>query len=117
MTFTAFNDYQPASLQIRSGMPGEVCEVQCDFMEMRGTRLSIECAVPVSCSSAVTVKYEDALYLGEVIKSTGINGKWMLDINVEQILSGLTSLLALRDQLLSEKTISPFAAVPAGSRN
>lgn len=117
MTYTAFDDFNAATLQIPSGVAGQVREVECSFQEMRGTRLSIECSQPVSISTAVSVKYEDALYLGEVMTSTGVNGKWILEVNVEQILSGLTSLLALREQLMSEKTVSPFAGVPAASRN
>ena len=117
MTYTAFDDLNDATLQIPSGVPGKNLEVDCLFQEMRGTRLSIECSVPVSTSTAVSVKHEDALYLGEVIKAAGVNGKWLLEINVEHILSGLSSLLALREQLMSEKTVSPFAAIPAGTRN
>lgn len=117
MTYTAFEDFNDASLRIPSGALGEIREVECSFQEMRGTRLTVECAYPVDLSTAVSVKYEDALYLGEVMKATGVSGRWLVEINVEQILSGLNSLLALRKQLMSEQTVSSFAAVPAGSLN
>ena len=63
------------------------------------------------------MKFEDALYLGEVIASNAVDGTWQLDIHVEQILSGLASLVALRNQLMSESVSTPLAGVPAGSRN
>lgn len=117
MTYTAFEDFNDATLQVPSGIPGKNLEVECCFQEMRGTRLSVECSVPVTVFTAVSVKHEDAIYLGEVIKATGVNGKWIIEMNVEQVLSGLASLLALRQQLMAESTVAPAAFIPAGARN
>ena len=117
MTNYCTGDFQLAVLQLPAGSLGEPRQLDCVFQEMRGSRLSIECPVGVPCSTAVSLKFEDAMYLGEVMSSSTKAGSWQVEIQVEQVLSGLGSLMALRKQLMSEQTVSPLAAVPAGVRN
>ncbi len=53
--------------------------------------------------SAVSVEYNDALFLGEVISSKAEpNGRWKAEVKVEQVLTGLQSLMNLRARLLGE---------------
>lgn len=54
-------------------------------------------------STAVSVEYNDSLFLGEVIGCrSGGEDIWRMDIKVEQILTGLQNLMALRAGLLGE---------------
>lgn len=77
----------------------------------------IEAPEAVAISTPVSVEYDDSLFLGEVVRCAQLGNSWMVDIKVEQILSGLQSLMALRARLLSEAVpqwISPFSI---GARN
>jgi len=40
------------------------------------------------------------MFLGEVVRSSEEEGRWKLDVRVEQILNGLMSLMALRARLM-----------------
>jgi hypothetical protein len=52
---------------------------------------------------AASVECNDTLFLGEVIASvSGANGSWRVEVKVEQIVTGLESLMKLRSHLLSE---------------
>ncbi len=87
-----------AVIQIASGrsIPGT-------FHGIEGKRLLVDATKAVSTSTPVSVRYEDALFLGEVVTcAAGVSENWKLEIKVEQILTGLQSLMALRASLLSE---------------
>jgi hypothetical protein len=72
------------------------------FVEMQGKRLIVDVKDPVAISAAVTVECDDAMFLGEVMAVTEQNGRYQVEIAVEQVLSGLQSLMNLRAQLLGE---------------
>ena len=72
---------------------------------MQGKRLILEVSEPLPASAAVTVEYNDALFLGEVLICRETNGLCKVEIKVEQILTGLQSLIALRSRLLGENTL------------
>jgi len=72
------------------------------FVEMEGKRLVVDVKDPIAVSAAVTVECDDAMFLGEVVASTEQNGRYHVQVCVEQVLSGLQSLMALRAQLLGE---------------
>jgi hypothetical protein len=93
-------------------------DINCLFGQMNGKRLTVETREPVSVSTAVTVEYEDALFLGEVVRSSASGTSFQIDVKVEQVLSGLQSLLALRSRLLQENAtrVSSLAGIPAFSR-
>ena len=81
---------------------------------MQGKRLLLETEQTLPISQAVTVEYNDALFLGEVIFCANINQSWKVEIKVEQVLSGLQSLIALRSRLLCEN-VSPSSRMrPVG---
>jgi hypothetical protein len=70
---------------------------------MEGKRLTLEAQERPPVSAAVSVECNDALFLGEVIRSTPENnGYWRAEVKVEQILTGLQSLMNLRSRLLGE---------------
>jgi hypothetical protein len=83
---------------------------------MDGKNLRLEAPERISISAPVSVEYSDAMFLGEVIAcQRNASGVWELQIKVDQILTGLQSLCALRAQLLGETLpASSRAFVPAG---
>jgi hypothetical protein len=82
---------------------------------MQGKRLLLETTQRLATSTAVSVEYNDAMFLGEVIVSSSeASGSWHLEVKVEQILTGLQSLVSLRSRLLGEGVASPLNLVPAG---
>ena len=72
------------------------------FNGMQGTRLSLESSEALPACLAVSVEYDDALFLGEVVSCVKLGHSWSLEIKVEQILTGLQSLMALRARLLAD---------------
>ncbi|MGH9584364.1 MAG: hypothetical protein ACRD4O_15680 [Bryobacteraceae bacterium] len=84
-------------------------------------RLVLETEEPLSASAALSVEYNDVMFLGEVV-SCAPNGDrgWEVEIQIEQILTGLQSLMALRAGLLAEgapQAPQPFAHAPTAVRN
>jgi hypothetical protein len=85
---------------------------------MEGKRLALETSERIAPSTTVSIEYNDALFLGDVMSCTHKNADfWSLEVRVEQVLSGLQSLMALRAGLLGEAVPQPFGMVPAGVRN
>ncbi len=80
----------------------------------------LESAERISLSTPVSVEYNDAMFLGEVLHCQATaNGQYHIEIIVEQILTGLQSLMALRDGLLGEakpQTTRAFAPVNTQKR-
>lgn len=82
---------------------------------MQGKRLGVDAAERIATSTAVSVEYNDALFLGEVLKcAPKENGSWDVEIKVEQILTGLQSLMKLRAHLIGEKVPQPMKFAPVG---
>lgn len=98
------DDAPSAVIQLASpDRDGKKRTVRCSFQGSEGKRLSLQASEPVPVSSAVSVEFNDALFLGEVVACTGpVNKTCDIEIKVEQILTGLQSLMALRSRLLSE---------------
>jgi hypothetical protein len=109
--------YQP-SVIIRIASPTNPSakhEFPSTFVEMQGKRLIVDVQEPVAVSSAITVECDDAMFLGEVAAVTPANGRYHVEISVEQVLSGLQSLMALRAQLLGENTSAARSTATAGA--
>lgn len=102
-TFSA-RDAPCAVIQLAtSGPDGKKHTVPCSFQGSEGKRLVLQANESLPLSSAVSVEFNDALFLGEVVAcSGGVNKSCDIEIEVEQILSGLQSLMALRSHLLGE---------------
>jgi len=116
---TSFGDHpHSATLKIPSGEPnGAKHEIPCTFEGMDGKNLKLEAPERISISAPVSVEYSDAMFLGEVIGcQRGSGGVWELHIKVDQILTGLQSLCALRAQLLGDGTpaVAPRGFSPVG---
>lgn len=116
--FSSFDDHpHPATIQIPTGEAnGAKLSVPSTFTGMEGKRLIVESPERISMSTPVSVEYNDAMFLGEVMlcKPLG-DGNYRVEIFVEQILTGLQSLMALRAGLLGDATtaVKPQAFVPA----
>ena len=84
---------------------------------MSGKRLSLDVGEALSVSTVISVEYEDALFLGEVVGCARSEQSWNVQVQIEQILTGLQSLVALRDRLLIETAVQPLTLLPLGAHN
>lgn len=111
---------QPRSavIQVPSAEPnGAKRSIACMFQGMHGKRLTLEACESVPSRTALSVEYEDTLFLGEVVSCMGSENAWSIEIKVEQVLNGLQSLMALRSRLLSEGVPQPFGPPRVGVLN
>lgn len=111
---TCFSDNPPSALIKISGTPGKsaTSTIPCAFHGMQGKCLVVETREELVPGMAITVECDDALFLGEVVTATSVAGNCRLEIKVEQILTGLQSLMALRAQLLNERAPIALATAP-----
>ena len=86
--------------------------IPCLVHELKGKRLVVQAESAVQSSTVVTVEDEDELFLGEVITCKQVNDVFAIEIKVEQVLSGLQSLLALRSRLLCDMPVNTPAISP-----
>lgn len=108
---------QPAVIQVASGTGEARTSVPCTLQGMNGKRLRLEAGQRLPASTAVSVEYNDALFLGEVIACTsGPGSSWLVEVKIEQILTGLQSLVALRSRLLGEGVPTRIGLMPAEVR-
>ena len=78
-------------------------EIPCMFQEMKSQMLLLRAPTRPPAGEVVSVEYNDALFLGEIVGlAPTSNGHWQVEVQVEQVLSGLQSLMNLRDRLLGE---------------
>jgi hypothetical protein len=69
-------------------------------------------------STALSIEHEDNLFLGEVVACAAqAPGVYKMEIKIEQILTGLHSLMALRSRLLGEAVPQTLTMAPVGMRN
>ena len=118
---TSFGDHpHSAIIQVPTGEKnGSKYQISCVFEGMEGKRLKLESPERLTISTIVSVEYNDAMFLGEVLTCRKDSGDvFQIEIKVDQILTGLQSLMALRDGLLGEGTpVMPKGFVPAGGMN
>jgi len=97
---------QTAILTLTDSGSGQKRNFPCQFGGLQSKRLTLECQERPAISAAISVEYGDAMFLGEVVSAHSLpHGYWQIDVHVEQVLSGLQSLLALRCQLLGEAVV------------
>jgi hypothetical protein len=110
---TTFGDHpHSAIIQVSTGeADGSKHHIPCTFEGITGKRMVLECPERLNISTPISVEYNDAMFLGEVIGCRrGNEDTWQMVVNVEQILTGLESLMALRAGLLGEQQNVPQAA-------
>ena len=84
------------------------------FRSMSNKRLHLTSRERLRTCTAVSVEYEDAMFLGEVVACTqDLDDRWHVEVEVEQILTGLQSLMNLRAHLLGESTPASVGRMPA----
>jgi hypothetical protein len=94
---------------------GEKREVPCDFDGVQGKRLTLVADQRIAASTPLTVEYNDAMFLGEVVACTeDVQHRWHIEVKIEQILTGLQSLMNLRANLLGEQSPAPVRMALAG---
>lgn len=99
-----------ANIQL-SNSSGHRQSVPCAFDSFQGKRLSLTSRDRIPASTPVHVEYNDALFLGEVIACThNCDDSWNLEVGVEQVLTGLQSLMNLRARLIGEAVPEMSAA-------
>jgi hypothetical protein len=100
------------------GIHGAKRSIPCVFQGMEGRRAILEAGEALAVSTALSIEYEDKLFLGEVVICTAQSpGLYRLEIKVEQILTGLQSLMNLRARLLGEGVPKQLGMMPVGARN
>lgn len=106
-----------ASIQVQSANQfGQRQAIPCSFRGMNGRRAHLESRDRLAVSTAITVEYNDTMLLGEVMACThGVEDTWHVEVKVEQILTGLQSLMTLRARLLGEP-VPEFSFAGAGRR-
>lgn len=78
---------------------------------MEGKRLKLLSPERISMSTPASVEYNDAMFLGEVMLCHATtDGNYNVEIFVEQILTGLQSLMKLRAGLLGDAATTPARA-------
>ena len=108
-----YSTQNPKSATVKVSLGGASRTIPCLYEEIHGERLILESSAPLLASTPVTVEYNDALFLGEVITCTEMNGLYKAEVKVEQILTGLQSLIALRARLLGAHASPLPQTVPA----
>jgi hypothetical protein len=85
--------------------------ISCCFQGMEGKRLSLVSPSRLAPYTAISVEYNDTMFLGEVVACTQDCAEaWHIEVKVEQILTGLQSLIMLRARLLGEGIPAAVAA-------
>ena len=97
-------------------MGGAPLEVQCQVDSSSGKRLTLTTPERVAVSTAVSLEYNDSMLLCEVVACTqDVEQRWHLELHVEQILTGLQSLITLRERLLGESAPSRMNSAAVGA--
>lgn len=77
--------------------------LDCEFSGKSGKRLTLDSPERITVLAPVTLEYNDALFLGEVVACRAHDSKrFEVEIKIDQILTGLESLVKLRERLLGE---------------
>ena len=100
-----YNQNQPpAVLNLPdAGQNGQKQRIPCTFGLIEGKRLVLQSEVRLAAGAAVSVEYEDSMFLGEVVSCIPVeNGCYKLELRIAQVLTGLQSLFILRSRLLGD---------------
>ena len=114
---SCYSTQDPRSATVKFSSNGASQAIPCLYEEIQGKRLILEASTPLPACTAVTVEYNDALFLGEVVVSAQVDDSCKIEVKVEQILTGLQSLIALRSHLLCENVPQPLRMMPVGAAN
>ncbi|MBV9760315.1 MAG: hypothetical protein JO340_07125 [Acidobacteriaceae bacterium] len=115
---TSFEDHpQSATIQVPIGN-GLKRSVPCSFERMEGKHLIVQAGQAIAPFTVLSIEHEDNLFLGEVVTcSAPSQGAYQIEIKIEQILTGLHNLMALRANLLGQAVPQPLGLMPVGVLN
>jgi hypothetical protein len=100
------NQYAVLGIPAADGR-SEKQEITCLFESLQANKLLVETQGRPALSAAVSIEYNDVLFLGEVVRvAPGSHGTWRVEVKVEQALNGLQSLVNLRARLLGYGAVS-----------
>ncbi len=85
---------------------GPQIDLPCSVVEIKGKRLVLKSKNLIPARVPLSVEHDDALYLGEVVHCVLEGSEYSVAIEVEQVLTGLQSLVSLRARLLDEQAAS-----------
>jgi hypothetical protein len=88
-------------------------DIACRVVTVKGHRMHLQSPEPIPACVPLSVEHDDALYLGEVVFCLALDCVYEVDIDVEQVLTGLQGLISLRARLLDEQTAALRDAPPA----
>lgn len=77
-------------------------DVACRVVTVNGHQMHLQSPQAIPPSVPLSIEHDDALYLGEAVYCLALGCVYEVDIHVEQVLTGLQSLVALRARLLDE---------------
>lgn len=109
-------DYpESAILQVRSCLPGEhPRQVPCTVGAMVHKRLTLISRERIPVATTVSVEHNDSLLLGEIVACIQDSERsWHMELKVEHTLTGLQSLMVLRERLIGESATSRMPAMAA----
>lgn len=115
---TSFQDHpQSATIQVPIGN-GAKRSVPCSFERLEGKHLTVQTGQAIAPFTVLSIEHEDNLFLGEVVAcATPSTDVYLIEIKIEQILTGLHNLMALRSRLLGEAVPQPLGLMPVGVLN
>jgi hypothetical protein len=117
VTSSFANHPQSATIQIPSGASGARRNIACIVHRTEAKRMVLRTEEPIAASTVLSVEYNDAMVLGEIVACRESGEKdWELDVQIEQILTGLQSLMTLRASILGEGVPPVSRSVPVTRR-
>lgn len=95
---------------------GAKVDLPCSVIEIKGKHLLLKSKNLIPARVPLSVEHEDALYLGEVVHCVLEGNEYSVSIEVEQVLTGLQSLVSLRARLLDEQAASERSSDKAAEK-
>jgi hypothetical protein len=87
----------------KAGQDAPNNDLACRVVAVDGHRMRLQSAQAIPPSVPISVEHDDALYLGEVVNCLARDCVYEVDMDIEQVLTGLQSLVSLRARLLDEQ--------------
>jgi hypothetical protein len=102
-----YAEQSESTIHLPSSTPqGAKVDIPCSVVEIKGRHIQLRSKQLIPASMPLSVEHEDALYLGEVVHCIMEGSEYTVNIEVEQVLTGLQSLVSLRARLLDEQAAS-----------
>ena len=87
-------------------------DIACRVVTVKGHRMHVQSSQAIPACVPLSVQHDDALYLGEAVYCLALDCVYEVDIDVEQVLTGLQGLVSLRARLFDEQNAALRDASP-----